>query len=112
MPHSFNLREYHFLGDVRHHGAALNAMVLHNLAVVFLRGFAGVFVGDGVEGGLRNQMLRKEGRRSKEHGEQKFHDAKGTTVVHEARCHPERSEDLRYAGVLWEDGRIATGAQR
>ena len=54
---SFQPREYYLFGHGGHHGAALDAVVLDDAPGIFLRRFAGIFIGDGVKCFLVNQVL-------------------------------------------------------
>ena len=50
-------RQNYLLGDGAHHRAALDAVVLDDAPGIFLRRFAGIFIGDGVKCFLVDQVL-------------------------------------------------------
>src|SRR5205085_888843 len=56
---SFQRRQHHALGDFSHHGTALNAVILNDLARVLLRLLTRKFAGDGIEAGCGNEVLRE-----------------------------------------------------
>jgi hypothetical protein len=65
----FQARQDDLIGHGGHHGAALNAMVFDDAAGIFLRGFTGVFGGDGAKGFLVDEMLGRGGDRGEAYAE-------------------------------------------